>query len=97
PRADRQAERRRHPRHQRERRRVRQRQRRRRRRRRQRRLSARRAARAVGCLPIAGTDLVLSWHVERTAHYGPLVARGTLENGTPIAIATLRTTYQNEL
>jgi hypothetical protein len=50
-----------------------------------------------GCLPIAGTDLVLSWRVERTAHYGPLVARGTLENGTPIAIATLRTTYNSEL
>jgi acyl-homoserine lactone acylase PvdQ len=49
-----------------------------------------------GCLPVAGTDLVLSWRVERTAHYGPLVARGTLENGTPIAISTLRTTYNSE-
>jgi acyl-homoserine lactone acylase PvdQ len=50
-----------------------------------------------GCPPIAGTDLVLSWPVERTAHYGPLVARGTLTDGTPIAVATLRSTYRNEL
>ncbi len=50
-----------------------------------------------GCLPIAGTDIVLSFHVERTEHYGPLVARGTLADSTPIAIASLRSTYQNEL
>ncbi|HEV7730654.1 MAG TPA: penicillin acylase family protein [Candidatus Binatia bacterium] len=50
-----------------------------------------------GCLPIIGPDLVLSWRVERTQHYGPLVARGTLTDGTPIAIATLRSTYRNEL
>src|SRR6185295_18226798 len=50
-----------------------------------------------GCPPIAGTDIVLSFRVERTADYGPIVARGTLEDGTPIAIASLRSTYQNEL
>ncbi len=50
-----------------------------------------------GCLPIVGPDIVLSWRVERTEHYGPLVARGTLTDGTPIAIATLRSTYRNEL
>ncbi|HJQ84215.1 MAG TPA: penicillin acylase family protein [Candidatus Binatia bacterium] len=50
-----------------------------------------------GCPPIAGTDIVLSWRVDRTPDYGPLVARGTLVNGTPIAIATLRSTYRHEL
>jgi hypothetical protein len=50
-----------------------------------------------GCPPIVGTDLVLSWPVQRSAHYGPLVARGTLTDGTPIAVATLRSTYRNEL
>jgi len=50
-----------------------------------------------GCLPIAGTELVLSWRVERTEHYGPLVARGALTDGTPIAVASLRTTYGSEL
>lgn len=50
-----------------------------------------------GCPPIPGLDIVLSWPVQRTAHYGPLVARGTLTDGTPIAIASLRATYRNEL
>lgn len=50
-----------------------------------------------GCPPVAGADIVLSFPVERTVHYGPLVARGTLVDGTPIAIATLRSTYRNEL
>jgi acyl-homoserine lactone acylase PvdQ len=50
-----------------------------------------------GCPPIPNPDVVLSFHVERTQHYGPLVARGTLTDGTPIAVATLRTTYRNEL
>jgi acyl-homoserine lactone acylase PvdQ len=50
-----------------------------------------------GCPPVVGQDIVLSWRVERTQHYGPLVARGTLEDGTPIAIATLRSTYRGEL
>ncbi len=48
-----------------------------------------------GCPPVL--DVVLSWPVERSADYGPIVARGTLTDGTPIAIATLRTTYMNEL
>lgn len=42
-------------------------------------------------------DLILSWRVERTPHYGPLVARGKLEDGTPIAIASKRSTYGREL
>jgi hypothetical protein len=42
-------------------------------------------------------DLILSWPVQRSARYGPLVARGTLTNGTPIAIATERSTYGAEL
>jgi acyl-homoserine lactone acylase PvdQ len=53
---------------------------------------------SAGGLPILpAPDIVLSWRVERTRHYGPLVARGTLTDGTPIAIATLRSTYRNEL
>jgi acyl-homoserine lactone acylase PvdQ len=50
-----------------------------------------------GCILIPGLDIVLSFHVERTEDYGPLVARGTLVDDTPIAIATLRSTYRNEL
>ncbi|HZR81875.1 MAG TPA: penicillin acylase family protein [Candidatus Binatia bacterium] len=50
-----------------------------------------------GCPPVVGQDVVLSWRVERSAHYGPLVARGTLTDGTPIAIATQRSTYFREL
>jgi hypothetical protein len=42
-------------------------------------------------------DLILSWRVERTKHYGPLVARGKLEDDTPIAIASKRSTYGREL
>lgn len=50
-----------------------------------------------GCPPVAGDDIVLSWRVERTRHYGPLVARGRLADGTPIAVASLRSTYGSEL
>ncbi len=50
-----------------------------------------------GCPAVPNPDVVLSFHVERTAYYGPLLARGTLVDGTPIAIATLRSTYRNEL
>jgi acyl-homoserine lactone acylase PvdQ len=50
-----------------------------------------------GCPPIPGADVVLSFPVERTAHYGPLVARGRLVDGTPIGVATLRSTYRAEL
>jgi acyl-homoserine lactone acylase PvdQ len=52
------------------------------------------------CPPEAQPDcnpVVLNTHLERSAHYGPIVARGTLEDGTPIAIATQRSTYQHEL
>jgi acyl-homoserine lactone acylase PvdQ len=51
---------------------------------------------SAGGIP-EGPDVVLSWRIERTQHYGPVSARGTLNDGTPIAIATLRTTYNNEL
>ncbi len=44
-----------------------------------------------------GPDIVLSWRVDRTQQYGPLVARGRLTDGTPVAIASLRTTYGSEL
>jgi acyl-homoserine lactone acylase PvdQ len=44
-----------------------------------------------------GPDIVLSWRVDRSEHYGPLVARGTLQDGTPIAVATRRSTYFTEL
>src|SRR4029079_4852721 len=50
-----------------------------------------------GCLPIPNPDIVLSFRVERSAHYGPLVARGTLTDGTHVGVSTLRTTYGNEL
>ena len=50
-----------------------------------------------GCPPIIGNDIVLQFDVQRTDDYGPLAARGLLEDGTPIAIATKRTTYMNEL
>ncbi len=44
-----------------------------------------------------GPDVLLSWRVERTEHYGPILARGTLVDGTPIAVASLRSTYRAEL
>jgi acyl-homoserine lactone acylase PvdQ len=50
-----------------------------------------------GCPPVVNPQLLLSWRVERSAHYGPLAARGLLADGTPIAIATRRSTYNNEL
>ncbi len=50
-----------------------------------------------GCPGVPNPNIVLSFRVERTAHYGPLVARGTLTDGTPIAVATLRSTYGAEL
>ncbi len=43
------------------------------------------------------TTPAISWRVERTEDYGPIRERGTLEDGTPIAIATQRSTYGNEL
>jgi len=38
-----------------------------------------------------------TWRVERAPDYGPVSYRGTLEDGTPIAIATHRSTYGAEL
>ena len=51
---------------------------------------------SAGGVP-GGPNVVLDWTVQRTPDYGPILARGTLVDGTPIAIATLRSTYQNEL
>ncbi len=55
------------------------------------------------CVPIEtyqhaeSTTPAISWRVERTPDYGPISQRGTLMDGTPIAIATRRSTYGNEL
>jgi acyl-homoserine lactone acylase PvdQ len=51
---------------------------------------------SAGGVP-GGPQIVYSWRVDRTKYYGPLIARGTLVDGTPIAVASLRSTYQNEL
>ena len=40
--------------------------------------------------------VVLSWRMERSPVYGPLIARGQTTDGTPIAVATSRTTYGAE-
>jgi len=45
----------------------------------------------------AGPDLVLSWPVQRSTLFGPLVARGRLTDGSPVAVATHRSTYGAEL
>ncbi|HET9444074.1 MAG TPA: penicillin acylase family protein, partial [Acidimicrobiales bacterium] len=45
----------------------------------------------------AGPDLVLDWRVERSRTSGPLLARGRLTDGTPVAVATRRSTYGAEL
>ena len=39
----------------------------------------------------------LTWHVERAPEYGPISRRGTLPDGTPVAIAVQRSTYGREL
>ncbi|MBI5289826.1 MAG: penicillin acylase family protein [Chloroflexi bacterium] len=55
------------------------------------------------CVPIEtyqhtqATTPAISWRVERTPDYGPISERGTLMDGTPIAIAVQRSTYGNEL
>ena len=55
------------------------------------------------CVPIEtyqhtmATAPAISWRVERTPDYGPISQRGTLDNGTPIAIASKRSTYGAEL
>lgn len=46
--------------------------------------------------PESPEDVVLSWRVERSPVYGPLVARGRLEDGTPIGVAVYRSTYFRE-
>ncbi|HEX5478822.1 MAG TPA: penicillin acylase family protein [Dehalococcoidia bacterium] len=55
------------------------------------------------CVPITSyqhtenTSPAISWHVEVTPDYGPISQRGTLMDGTPIAIANRRSTYGAEL
>jgi acyl-homoserine lactone acylase PvdQ len=39
----------------------------------------------------------LTWHIQRAPDYGPITNRGTLTDGTPIAIAVDRSTYGREL
>jgi hypothetical protein len=39
----------------------------------------------------------LSWRVELTEHYGPISERALLEDSTPVAIASLRSTFGREL
>ncbi len=51
----------------------------------------------AGGVPEDPADIIMSTRIERTSDYGPLVARGRLDDGTPIAVATLRSTYLNEL
>ncbi len=45
----------------------------------------------------AGPPQLLQFRVERTPHYGPLIARGRLLDGTPIAVAARRATYFREM
>jgi len=55
------------------------------------------------CVPITtyqhveNTTPAISWRVEITPDYGPISERGTLTDGTPIAIASRRSTYGSEL
>ncbi len=46
---------------------------------------------------IAPDGTTYTWTVERSPDYGPIVQRGTLTDGTPIAIAQKRSTYGQEL
>lgn len=55
---------------------------------------------SAGGRPESPDDLqntVLRLPVERTRDYGNLIARGTLRDGTPIAVTSLRSTYGREL
>ncbi len=47
--------------------------------------------------PPSSDDVVVNKYFERAPDYGPISARGTLTDGTPIAIAVERTTYGSEL
>ena len=44
-----------------------------------------------------GPEGTRSWRVERAADYGPVTHHATLRDGTPVAIATHRSTYGAEL
>ena len=45
----------------------------------------------------AGAPQVLQFRIQRTPDYGPLIARGQLQDGTPIAVASHRSTYFREM
>ncbi len=46
---------------------------------------------------IAPDGTTYTWHVERSPDYGPIVQRGRLATGEPIAVAQKRSTYGDEL
>ncbi|MCZ7526881.1 MAG: penicillin acylase family protein [Acidimicrobiia bacterium] len=45
----------------------------------------------------AGDPVTLTWTIERTADYGPISHRGRLRDGTPVAVASKRSTYGAEI
>ncbi|HEX9888726.1 MAG TPA: penicillin acylase family protein [Nitriliruptorales bacterium] len=51
---------------------------------------------AVG-VPDSPDDVYVNKYFERTEDYGPISSRGQLKDGTPVAVATKRWTYGNEL
>jgi acyl-homoserine lactone acylase PvdQ len=53
-------------------------------------------AKPSAAAPPESGEVVLSWRMERSPVYGPLIARGETTDGTPIAVATSRTTYGEE-
>ncbi len=52
---------------------------------------------SAGGIPADPTRIFVVKHFERSADYGPISARGKTKGGTPIAIATRRSTYMAEL
>lgn len=46
---------------------------------------------------IVGDPVTLTWKIQRAPDYGPINQRGTLKDGTPIAVANDRSTYFQEL
>ncbi len=46
---------------------------------------------------ISGDPITLTWTIQRSPDHGPINQRGTLKDGTPIAIADHRSTYFGEI
>lgn len=46
---------------------------------------------------LGGDPATLTWHIQRAPDYGPINQRGMLKDGTPVAIATDRSTYFEEV